>query len=64
MEAVIMLQQAIEFKKQEIAEETREAQREASQVELRDQYVLLAHQQQKLLQFSGAVKSLEAALVL
>lgn len=64
MEAVIMLQQAIEFKKQEIAEETREAQREASQVELRDQYVLLAHQQQRLLQFSGAVKSLEAALVL
>ena len=62
MEAIIMLQQAVEFKKGEIEGEANGS--EAEFEELRDQYVLLAHQQQKLFQFSSSVKSLEAALEL
>lgn len=62
MEAIIMLQQAVEFKKAEIESDASSS--DAEFEELRDQYVLLAHQQLKLLQYSSSVKSLEAALQL
>ena len=62
MEAIIMLQQAIEFKKAELDADVNAS--GADFLELRDQYVLLAHQQQKLQQYSSSVKSLEAALEL